>query len=155
MRRERRAEHRKEHGRRAARHIRGSRARVLRDRAIALVILMGVVVPLMAIGFGPWLLGRYDDQHRVDVVCRVRSAAAEIHASRGGSQAQVNFHTDCGNLLWDEVGCSTMESVAAAVSAGEEYRFELGAGSFKLRNILKLVKVVPSIYSYTESPDSE
>lgn len=47
-----------------------------------------------------------------------------------------------------------MESVAAAVSAGEEYRFELGAGSFKLRNILKLVKVVPSIYHYTECPDS-
>lgn len=113
-----------------------------------------VVVPLMAIGFGPWLLGRYDDQHRVDVVCRVRSAAAEIHASRGVSQAQVNFHTDCGNLLWGEVDRSTMESVAAAVSAGEEYRFELGAGSFKLRNVLKLVKVVPSIYHYTECPDS-
>lgn len=150
-----RAVHSKERGRRAARHIRGSRARVLRDRAIAIVILLGVVVvPLMAIGFGPWLLGRYDDQHRVDVVCRVRSAAAEIYSSRGVSQAQVKFHTDCGNLLWGEVDRSTMESVAAAVSAGEEYRFELGAGSFKLRNVLKLVKVVPSIYHYTECPDS-
>lgn len=47
-----------------------------------------------------------------------------------------------------------MNDVASAVNAGAEYRFELGAGSFKLRNILKLVKVVPSIYHYTECPDS-
>lgn len=153
MRRRRRVERSRECGRRTARHIRSTRGRVLRDRASAIVVLVGlVVVPVSAFGVGPWVLGQYDDEHRVNVVCRVRSVAAEVHSSRGGSQPQVNFHTDCGNLLWVGVNRSNMNDVASAVNAGAEYRFELGAGSFKLRKMLKVVKVVPTIYRYAEVP---
>lgn len=153
MRRRRRVERSREYGRRTARHIRSIRGRGLRDRASAIVVLVGlVVVPVSAFGVGPWVLGQYDDEHRVNVVCRVRSVAAEVHSSRGGSQPQVNFHTDCGNLLWVGVNRSNMNDVASAVSAGAEYRFELGAGSFKLRKMLKVVKVVPTIYRYAEVP---
>jgi hypothetical protein len=45
-----------------------------------------------------------------------------------------------------------MSDIASAVNAGAEYRFELGAGSFKLRKMLKVVKVVPTIYRYAEVP---
>lgn len=153
MRRRRRIERSREHGRRTERHIRSTRGRVLRDRASAIVVLTGVVVvPVLAFGLGPWVLGQYDDEHRVNVVCRVRSVAAEVHSSRGGSQPQVNFHTDCGNLLWVGVNRSNMSDIASAVNAGAEYRFELGAGSFKLRKMLKVVKVVPTIYRYAEVP---
>lgn len=64
----------------------------------------------------------------------------------------MNFHTDCGNLLWVGGDRSNVNDVASAVNAGAEYRFELGAGSFKLRKMLKVVKVVPTIYRYTEVP---
>ncbi len=153
MRHHRRVERSKGYGRRAARPIRSTRRRVLRDRASAIAVLTGVVVvPVLAFGAGPWVLGQYDDEHRVNVVCRVRSVAAEVHSSRGGSQPQVNFHTDCGNLLWVGGDRSNVNDVASAVNAGAEYRFELGAGSFKLRKMLKVVKVVPTIYRYTEVP---
>jgi hypothetical protein len=114
-------------------------------------------VPVITFGFGPSMLGQYDDGHRFDVVCNVRAADANIASSRsakgvGGSQPQVTFHTDCGNLLYlDGIDRSNMERTAAAVDVGEEYRFRVGAGSFNLREVLKFLRVAPTVYSYRES----
>ena len=134
-----------------------SRARIRRERLSAVAVLFLVIgVPVIAFGFGPSILGWYDDGHRIEVVCKVRSAEASIASSRsakgaGGSEPQVAFHTDCGNLLYLEgVDRSNMKRTASIVTAGVDYRFEVGAGSYNLRSGLKLLKVVPTIYSYTE-----
>jgi hypothetical protein len=134
-----------------------SRADVRRERSSAVAILFLVIgVPVIAFGFGPSVLGYYDDGHRIDVVCSVRAADANIASSRsakgaGGSQPQVTFHTSCGNLLYlDGVDRSNMERIAAAVDVGGEYKFIVGAGSFNLRKALKFLKVAPTAYSYSE-----
>ncbi|MCS6561831.1 MULTISPECIES: hypothetical protein [Curtobacterium] len=44
---------------------------------------------------------------------------------------------------------------ASAVELGERYRFTVGAGSFKLRSGLKILKVAPEIYSYAAVAASE
>ena len=43
-----------------------------------------------------------------------------------------------------------MKRIASMVTAGVDYRFEVGSGSCNLRSGLKLLKVAPTIYSYTE-----
>jgi len=134
-----------------------SRARIRRERLSAVAVLfLAIGVPVIAFGFGPSILGWYDDGHRIEVACKVRSAEASIASSRsakgaGGSEPQVAFHTDCGNLLYLEgVDRSNMKRIASMVTAGANYRFEVGAGSYNLRSGLKLLKVAPTIYSYTE-----
>ncbi|MBF4584525.1 hypothetical protein [Curtobacterium sp. VKM Ac-2887] len=134
-----------------------SRARIRRERLSAVAILLLVIgVPVIVFGFGPSILRWYDDGHRIEVVCNVQSAEANISSSRsakgaGGSESQVTFHTDCGNLLYlNGVDRSNMKRIAAAVKAGEDYRFQVGAGSYNLRSGLKIVKVAPTIYKYAE-----
>jgi len=131
-----------------------SPAQVARDRVVAVLIFLGVVgVPFMAFGFGPAILGAYDEAHPIEVTCRVESATAEVSSSRstkgaGGSQAQVALKTSCGNLLYQDVTRSDMQRVAEQVVAGERYRFAVGQGSFELRGLLKFLKVAPVVDSF-------
>ena len=136
---------------------RRSRARVWGNRVIAVAIVLGVIViPLLTLTVGPAWLGRYDDSHRIKVTCKVDSADANIASSRsakgaGGSQPQVTFHTDCGNLIYaDGVDRSNMKRIADSVESNALYRFEVGAGSFNLRMGLKFVKVAPTVYGYSQ-----
>lgn len=136
---------------------RKSRARVWGNRVIAVAIVLGVIViPLLTLTVGPAWLGRYDDSHRIKVTCKVDSADANIASSRsakgaGGSQPQVTFHTDCGNLIYaDGVDRSNMKRIADSVESNALYRFEVGAGSFNLRMGLKFVKVAPTVYGYSQ-----
>ncbi|WP_146247872.1 hypothetical protein [Curtobacterium sp. MCLR17_039] len=133
-----------------------SPARVFLERLQAVGLLFLIIgLPVATFGFGPSILGRYDDGHRMNVVCRVDSAEANMSSSRsakgaGGAQPQVTFHANCGNLLYLEgVDRSSMQRIASAVEPGERYRFTVGAGSFRLRAGLKIRKVAPEIYSYT------
>lgn len=136
---------------------RKSRARVWGDRVIAVGIVLGVIViPLLTFTVGPAWLGRYDESHRIKVTCEVESAEAGIASSRsakgaGGSQPQVTFHTDCGNLIYsDGVDRSNMKRIARSVESNEQYQFEVGAGSFNMRKGLKLLKVAPTVYGYSQ-----
>ena len=136
---------------------RKSRARVWGNRVIAVAIVLGVIViPLLTLTVGPAWLGRYDDSHRIKVTCKVDSADANIASSRsakgaGGSQPQVTFHTDCGNLIYaDGVDRSNMKQISDSVESNALYRFEVGAGSFNLRMGLKFVKVAPTVYGYNQ-----
>jgi hypothetical protein len=136
---------------------RRSRARVWGNRVIAVAIVLGVIViPLLTLTVGPAWLGRYDDSHRIKVTCKVDSADANIASSRsakgaGGSQPQVTFHTDCGNLIYaDGVDRSNMKRIADSIESNALYRFEVGAGSFNLRMGLKFVKVAPTVYGYNQ-----
>ncbi|KTR23658.1 hypothetical protein [Curtobacterium citreum] len=132
-----------------------SRGWIARDRLIAVLILLGVVgVPVLVFGFGPTILGTYDDGHSIDVTCRVDSAVGEISSSRstkgaGGAEAQVAFKTSCGNLLYqDGVTRANMTRIAGEVVAGERYRFSVGGGSFELRGFLKFFKIAPVVGSF-------
>lgn len=136
---------------------RKSRAPVWGNRVIAVAIVLGVIViPLLALTVGPTWLGRYDDSHRIKVICKVDYAEANIASSRsakgaGGSRPQVTFHTDCGNLIYaDGVDRSSMKRIAGSVESNAPYRFEVGAGSFNLRKGLKFVKVAPTVYGYSQ-----
>lgn len=136
---------------------RKSRARRRRERLSAVAILFLVIgIPVIVFGFGPSILGWYDDGHRIEVVCNVRAAEASISSSRsakgaGGSEPQVAFNTDCGNLLYlDGIDRTNMKQVASTIDAGEDYRFEVGAGSYNLRSVLGVLKVAPTIYRYAE-----
>jgi hypothetical protein len=136
---------------------RRSRARVWGNRVIAVAIVLGVIViPLLTLTVGPAWLGRYDDSHRIKVTCKVDSADANIASSRsakgaGGSQPQVTFITDCGNLIYaDGVDRSNMKRIADSIESNALYRFEVGAGSFNLRMGLKFVKVAPTVYGYNQ-----
>jgi hypothetical protein len=136
---------------------RKSRARVWGNRVIAVAIVLGVIViPLLTFTVGPAWLGRYDESHRIKVTCKVDSADANIASSRsakgaGGSQPQVTFHTDCGNLIYaDGVDRSNMKRIAESVESNALYRFEVGAGTFNLRMGLKVVKVAPTVYGYSQ-----
>jgi hypothetical protein len=137
-------------------------ARVFLERLQAIGLLFLIIgIPVATFGFGPSILGRYDDGHRMNVVCRVDSAEANISSSRsakgaGGAQPQVTFHTNCGNLLYVEgVDRSSMERIAFMVEPGERYRFTVGTGSFRLRSGLKILRVAPEIYSYAAVAASE
>ncbi|UXN26172.1 hypothetical protein N8D74_04620 [Curtobacterium flaccumfaciens] len=137
-------------------------ARVFLERLQAIGLLFLIIgIPVGTFGFGPSILASYDDGHRMKVVCRVDSAEANMSSSRsakgaGGAQPQVTFHTNCGNLLYLEgVDRSSMQRIASAVELGERYRFTVGAGSFKLRSGLKILKVAPEIYSYAAVAASE
>lgn len=131
-----------------------SPAQIARDRVVVLLLFFGVVgLPMLVFGFGPSILGAYDESHPIEVTCRVESAAAEMSSSRstkgtGGSQAQVAFKTSCGNLLYQDVTRADMERVAEQVVSGEQYRFAVGQGSFELRSVLKFLKVAPVVDSF-------
>ncbi len=139
-----------------------SPARVFLERSQAVGLLFLIIgLPVTTFGFGPSILASYDDGHRMKVVCRVDSAEANMSSSRsakgaGGAQPQVTSHTNCGKLLYLEgVDRSSMQRIASAVEPGERYRFTVGAGSFRLRAGLKILKVAPEIYSYTAVTASE
>lgn len=113
--------------------------------AIILLVLI-VLVPVGIIGGGT-VLKSYDAANRMHPTCTVRSAHSGIDSSRslkgvGSSTAQVVFETtDCGTLvlLWG-VTRDNQEKVAASISPGGRYTFDVGAGSFKIHDFLNAIK---------------
>lgn len=129
--------------------------RILLERVLAVMVILVVIgVPVTVFGFGPAILGVYDNDHWIRITCQVKSAESDIASSRstkgiGSSQAQVTFHTDCGNLiLLDGVDRSNRGAIAAKIEGNRKYQFEVGGGSYQIRGLLKIVKVAPTIYSY-------
>ncbi|MFJ3032791.1 hypothetical protein ACIPC2_00130 [Curtobacterium pusillum] len=113
--------------------------------AIVLLVLI-VLVPVGIIGGGT-VLKSYDSANRMHPTCTVRSAHSGIDSSRslkgvGSSTAQVVFETaDCGTLvLLRGVTRDNQERVAASVSPGVRYTFDVGAGSFRMHDFLNAIK---------------
>jgi hypothetical protein len=137
---------------------RKSRAQVARNRVVGvLMLLVLIVLPIVTFVFGPSALSAYDQRHTIMITCYVNDAKGEIVSSRstkgaGGSQAQVSFDSQCGNLLYqDGVTRQNMKSIAASVSPGTQYRFRVGEGSYNLRAVLSLLKVAPVIQDYSKA----
>lgn len=125
-----------------------SRRSARRKRSQALVVLAVVVlVPLLAFIVAPAVLKTYDATNRVHPICAVSSAHSGTDSSRslkgvGSSTAQVVFETtDCGTLVlkWG-VSRANQERIAHEVLPGENYQFDVGAGSYRLHGFLNAVR---------------
>lgn len=132
-----------------------TRSRFFQERALAILIIFVVlVVPVVTFGFGPAILDRYDRDHKMSVDCKVNAEDGDIASSRslkgaGGSEPQVTFQTECGNILFlDGVDGSNMRALASRVTVEQTYRFVVGSGSYDLRAALKVFKVAPVAFSY-------
>ncbi|GAA1493546.1 hypothetical protein [Curtobacterium herbarum] len=128
--------------------ITGRRRSKRRDRLVAIGILVLVVlVPVLVIFVGPITLKAYDASHRTEVTCEVRSAHTGVGTSRsvngvGSSSNQVVIVTsDCGTLTlrWG-VTSENKESIADGFAAGTTWKFEVGAGSYKLHPFLDTIR---------------
>jgi len=128
--------------------ITGRRRSKRRDRLVAIGILVLVVlVPVLVFFVGPITLKAYDASHRTVVACEVRSAHTGVGSSRsvngaGSSSNQVVIETsDCGTLTlrWG-VTSENKESIADGFAAGTTWKFEVGAGSYKLHPFLNNIR---------------
>lgn len=113
-----------------------------RRRALASIVLVFVVLfPLLGFFVGPITLKAYDAGHRVSPICTVSSAHSSVDSSRslkgvGSSTSQVVFETsDCGTLVlqWG-VTRDNEDKIARSVDKRGRYRFDVGEGSFNMRN---------------------
>lgn len=133
-----------------------SRRLTRKKRSQAIVILAVVVlVPLLAFIVGPAVLKTYDATNRVRPTCVVSSAHSGVDSSRslkgvGSSTAQVVFETaNCGTfvLKWG-VSRANQEKIANEVLPGQRYRFDVGAGSFRMHAFLNAVRQAVYVKSF-------
>ncbi|MCS6573779.1 hypothetical protein [Curtobacterium poinsettiae] len=132
------------------------RRRVRRDRILASIVFsVFVLVPLLGFFVGPITLKVYDAGHRLHVVCTVSSARSSADSSHslkgiGSSTSQVVFETsDCGTLVqtWG-VNRDNEHDLARGVVEGERYRFDVGEGSFTMRDFLNTIRQAVYVKSF-------
>lgn len=105
-----------------------------------------VLVPLLGFFVGSVTLMAYDAGHRIRLICTVSSAHSSVDSSRslgvGSSTSQVVFETsDCGTLVlqWG-VTRNNEDKIARSVDEGGRYRFDVGEGSFNMRQFLDTIR---------------
>ena len=128
----------------------------LKDR----VIFWGLLAALAAVGLvmfaGPLAIGLYDGSHRISTECTVTEAVAgtaSVSARGSASWAEVVIHTsDCGTLLLTSgVSFSNHEAVAAELTEGRNFRFELGASEEILREVYDFFDFPPNVLSFEKT----
>jgi hypothetical protein len=134
----------------------GQRRLARRRRVLASIVLLFVVlVPLLGFFVGPITLKAYDAGHRVRPICTVSSAHSSVDSSRslkgvGSSTSQVVFETsDCGTLVlqWG-VTRDNEDKIARSVDKGGRYRFDVGEGSFNMREFLNTIRQAVYVKSF-------
>lgn len=123
--------------------------------AASIVLAVVVLVPLLGFFVGPITLKVYDAGHRLQVVCTVSSAHSSADSSHslkgvGSSTSQVVFETsDCGTLVlqWG-VNRDNEDDLARGVTEGERYRFDVGEGSFTMREFLNAIRQAVYVKSF-------
>lgn len=134
----------------------GQRRLARRRRVLASIVLVFVVlVPLLGFFVGPVTLKAYDAGHRVRPICTVNSAHSSVDSSRslkgvGSSTSQVVFETsDCGTLVlqWG-VTRDNEDKIARSVDKGGRYRFDVGEGSFNMREFLNTIRQAVYVKSF-------
>lgn len=114
-----------------------------------------MLVPLLGFFVGPITLKVSDAGHRLHVVCTVSSAHSSADSSHslkgvGSSTSQVVFETsDCGTLVqrWG-VNRDNEDELARSVVEGELYRFDVGEGSFTMREFLNAIRQAVYVKSF-------
>lgn len=134
----------------------GKTRRRLSRRAVSLIATLWlglmVVVTILFLA-GPPALQRYDDAHKTQISCVVKSAREATVSTRSAKGAgtnlpQVVFKTsNCGTLLLQSFeNAQESQNIVYMVQGGSTYNFEIGEGSRKLSWLLKIFGASPTIY---------
>lgn len=118
---------------------------------IALVVLLFVGV--VAVIAGPLALNSYDKSHLTSIECAVSSVDAGnsgVSAKGAATTSEILVSTqDCGtlSLQWG-VTKENREAMAAELRPGVRYAFDIGEGTQRLRGLLDVVHLTPSVYGF-------
>lgn len=112
-----------------------------------ITLTLGPFVAVLVFVFG---LPVYDRAHPITVECRIDRAPVGITGGRYSHSPYVRFESpDCGYLLLTKgVTRDNQADIAASIDLGHRYRVTVGAGSFRLRGVLAVLKTRPSVEHY-------
>lgn len=112
-----------------------------------ILLVLGPMVGLVGLVFG---LPVYDRAHPIAVECRIDRTAVGITGGRYSHSPYVRFETpDCGYLLLTRgITRDDRDDVAASIALGHRYRVTVGAGSYRFRAALSVLKIRPEVQRY-------
>lgn len=139
----------------------GSDAEPRRPRGgiLVVVILIAMALTTVLVLGGSYALHAYDRSHVISVACTVTAAEGDVGSSSSGkgigsSFEQVEISTkECGPLVLRRgVTAENKDAIAARLEAGGRTRFEIGAASFRFREVLVSVRERVVVFGFSEQP---
>jgi len=139
----------------------GSDAEPERRRGGVLVVVILVAMALITVLVlgGSYALHAYDRSDVISVACTVTAAEGDVGSSSSGkgigsSFEQVEISTkECGPLVLRRgVTAENKDAIAARLEAGGRTRFEIGAASFRFREVLVSVRERVVVFGFSEQP---
>lgn len=139
----------------------GSDAEPRRPRGGILVVVILIAMALITVLVlgGSYALHAYDRSHVISVACTVTAAEGDVGSSSSGkgigsSFEQVEISTkECGPLVLRRgVTAENKDAIAARLDAGGRTRFEIGAASFRFREVLVSVRERVVVFGFSEQP---
>jgi len=130
-----------------------------RGRVLVILTLIAMVLVTVVVLGGSYALKAYDRSHIISVTCTVTAANGDIGSSTSGkgigsSFDQVSITTkECGPLVLRRgVTAENKEAIASRLKAGSQTRFEIGEGSFRLRQFLVSIRERVIVFGFKEQP---
>lgn len=139
----------------------GSDAEPERRRGGILVVVILVAMALITVLVlgGSYALHAYERSHVISVACTGTAAEGDVGSSSSGkgigsSFDQVEISTkECGPLVLRRgVTAENKDAIAARLEAGGRTRFEIGAASFRFREVLVGVRERMVVFGFREQP---
>ncbi|MET3905508.1 hypothetical protein ABIE35_004104 [Paenarthrobacter sp. 4246] len=132
-----------------------SRRQLRRDRWVFWTIVSSALLVPVVIFVVPPVSDAYDETHRVAIECTVTVAEGGVASggNRGGaSWSRVQISTsDCGTLtLTRDITESNRDAVAADLSGGGRYSFQIGATTQATWKLYEVLGVTPMVYSFQQ-----
>jgi len=130
-----------------------------RGGVLVVVILVAMALVTVLVLGGSYALHAYDRSHVISVACTVTAAEGDVGSSSSGkgigsSFDQVEISTkECGPLVLRRgVTAGNKDAIAARLEAGGRTRFEIGAASFRFREVLVGVRERVVVFGFREQP---
>lgn len=125
---------------------------------VVLTLIAMALITVLVLG-GSYALHAYDRSHVISVTCTVTAAEGDVGSSSSGkgigsSFEQVEISTrECGPLVLRRgVTAENKEAIAARIEGGGRIRFEIGAASFRFREVLVSVRERVVVFGFREQP---
>ncbi|PYY34749.1 hypothetical protein DEI89_07555 [Curtobacterium sp. MCBD17_030] len=123
---------------------------------VVLTLIVMALITVLVLG-GSYALQAYDRSHVIAVACAVTAAEGDVGSSTSGkgigsSFDQVEVSTkECGPLVLRRgVTAENEEAIAARLEAGGRSRCEIGAASFRFREVLVSVRERVVVFGCSE-----
>jgi predicted Zn-dependent protease len=123
---------------------------------VVLTLIAMALITVLVLG-ASYALHAYDRSHVTSVACTVTAAEGDVGSSSSGkgigsSFDQVEISTkECGPLVLRRgVTAENKEAIAARLEAGGRSRFEIGAASFRFREVLVSVRERVVVFGFSE-----